>query len=303
GRQGPRGVRGGRRRRGRLACQLQLARADGDRGPRRGGRARGCGAEGGGRQARAAPAGERPLPLRPDGAGEGAPRRGPRGRQRRGAGRAGGEQRRGRAQLRRRARGAAPARAGERAGALGGERGDALAAGRRPRAGARAGQGPGRAHQAHLAADHVVQRRGRSVAGQGARGGGLNMDFKDKVVFVTGGSRGIGRAIVQAFAARGARVVFSYAGNEAAAAETVELVKTAGGEATSLRFDVSDTAACSEAIDGIVESHGRLDVLVNNAGVSVDGLIMRFKDEDFDRVLGTNLKGAWALCRAVSRPM
>jgi len=108
---------------------------------------------------------------------------------------------------------------------------------------------------------------------------------------------------VLAFAREGATVVFSYAGNEAAAAETAEAVRAAGGRAEAVRFDVADTAACSEAVEKVVKAHGRLDVLVNNAGISVDGLIMRFKDEDYDRVLDTNLKGAWALCRAVSRPM
>ena len=129
------------------------------------------------------------------------------------------------------------------------------------------------------------------------------MSFADKVVLVTGGSRGIGRAVVLAFAKAGATVVFSYAGNAAAAQETLDAVQAAGGKAEATRFDVADTAACAAAVDAVIKAHGRLDVLVNNAGISVDGLIMRFKDEDYDRVLDTNLKGAWALCRAVSRPM
>ncbi|HLT31992.1 MAG TPA: 3-oxoacyl-[acyl-carrier-protein] reductase [Myxococcaceae bacterium] len=128
-------------------------------------------------------------------------------------------------------------------------------------------------------------------------------DFKDKVVLVTGGSRGIGRACVLAFAKRGAQVVFSYAGNEQAANETVAQARELGAEVQAIRFDVADPEACASAVDGILKSHGRLDVLVNNAGISIDGLVMRFKDADFDRVIDTNLKGAWALCRAVSRPM
>lgn len=128
--------------------------------------------------------------------------------------------------------------------------------------------------------------------------------FKDKVVLVTGGSRGIGRACAVAFAKAGAStVVISYAGNEAAAQETVALLQAEGAKAEAIRFDVADSAACASAVDGIVKGHGRLDVLVNNAGVAVDGLVMRVKDEDWDKQLDTNLKGAFSLIRAVSRPM
>jgi 3-oxoacyl-[acyl-carrier protein] reductase len=126
----------------------------------------------------------------------------------------------------------------------------------------------------------------------------------DKVVLVTGGSRGIGRACVLGLARAGAQVVFSYAGNEAAANETLEQVKALGNKpAQAHRFDVADTKACADVIDAVVKAHGRLDVLVNNAGVAVDGLVMRVKDEDWDRQLDTNLKGAFALIRAASRPM
>jgi 3-oxoacyl-[acyl-carrier protein] reductase len=128
--------------------------------------------------------------------------------------------------------------------------------------------------------------------------------FKDKVVLVTGGSRGIGRACAVAFAKAGAStVVISYAGNEAAAQESLGLIQAAGAKAEALKFDVSDTAACASNIEQIVKTHGRLDVLVNNAGVAVDGLVMRVKDEDWDKQLDTNLKGAFALIRAASRPM
>jgi 3-oxoacyl-[acyl-carrier protein] reductase len=128
--------------------------------------------------------------------------------------------------------------------------------------------------------------------------------LKEKVVLVTGGSRGIGRACAVAFARAGAAVVvISYAGNEAAAQEAVGLIQAAGARAEALKFDVADTAACASAVDQVVKTHGRLDVLVNNAGVAVDGLVMRLKDEDWDRQLDTNLKGAFALIRAASRPM
>ncbi|HEX8433728.1 3-oxoacyl-[acyl-carrier-protein] reductase [Archangium sp.] len=127
--------------------------------------------------------------------------------------------------------------------------------------------------------------------------------FKDKVVLVTGGSRGIGRSIAVAFARQGATVVISYAGNEAAAQETLGLIQSAGGKGEAVRFDVSDSTACAGAVDNVVKTHGRLDVLVNNAGVAVDGLVMRVKDEDWDKQLDTNLKGAFSLIRAASRPM
>jgi 3-oxoacyl-[acyl-carrier protein] reductase len=126
------------------------------------------------------------------------------------------------------------------------------------------------------------------------------VNFSGKVVMVTGGSRGIGRACVMAFAKANATVVLTYAGNDAAAEEAVRL---AGPLTRAVKFDVADTSACGRAIEDVVSRHGRLDVLVNNAGVAVDGLAMRVKDEDWDRQLDTNLKGAFALCRAAARPM
>jgi len=129
-------------------------------------------------------------------------------------------------------------------------------------------------------------------------------DFANKVALVTGGSRGIGRAIALELGKRGASVVISYAGNEAAAVETVKLLTDAGcPKAKAVRFDVADSEACSTAIDDVITEFGRLDVLVNNAGVAIDGLLMRYKDADWDKTLDTNLKGAFSLMRAVSRPM
>lgn len=128
-------------------------------------------------------------------------------------------------------------------------------------------------------------------------------DFANRVALVTGGSRGIGRAIAQTLAKRGATVVISYAGNEAAATETVKSIVDAGGKAKAIRFDVADSEACSNAVDEVMKEFSRLDILVNNAGVAIDGLLMRFKDEDWDKTLDTNLKGAFSLMRAVSRPM
>jgi 3-oxoacyl-[acyl-carrier protein] reductase len=126
------------------------------------------------------------------------------------------------------------------------------------------------------------------------------MTFSGKVVLVTGGSRGIGRACAVAFGQAGATVVLTYAGNDAAAEEAVRL---AGERSRAVKFDVADTAACTGCVEDVVQKHGRLDVLVNNAGVAVDGLLIRVKDEEWDRQLDTNLKGAFALSRAAARPM
>ena len=128
-------------------------------------------------------------------------------------------------------------------------------------------------------------------------------DLTSKVALVTGGSRGIGRAVAQELARRGATVVISFQGNEAAATETVKLIADAGGKASAVKFDVANSEECSAAVDKIIKEFGRLDILVNNAGVAIDGLIMRFKDDDWDKTLDTNLKGAFSLIRAVSRPM
>jgi 3-oxoacyl-[acyl-carrier protein] reductase len=125
-------------------------------------------------------------------------------------------------------------------------------------------------------------------------------DFSGKVVVVTGGSRGIGRACAVGFAKAGATVVLTYAGNDASAEEAVRL---AGGPTRAVKFDVADTAACARAMEDIISRHNRVDVLVNNAGVAIDGLAMRVKDEDWDRQLNTNLRGAFALARAAARPM
>jgi 3-oxoacyl-[acyl-carrier protein] reductase len=129
-------------------------------------------------------------------------------------------------------------------------------------------------------------------------------DFKGKVALVTGASRGIGRAIAVALARGGASVALNYAGNEAAAQEALKLVEAAGAPKARLyRFDVADPAACAQAVDQVVAEFGALSVLVNNAGIAVDQLLMRLKDEDWQRQLDVNLTGAFNLTRAVTRPM
>jgi 3-oxoacyl-[acyl-carrier protein] reductase len=129
-------------------------------------------------------------------------------------------------------------------------------------------------------------------------------DFKGKTVLVTGASRGIGRAIAIAFARGGANVALNYAGNEAAANEALALVQQAGAAKAKLwRFDVADPAACSAAVEQIVAELGGLHVLVNNAGIALDNLVMRLKDEDWSRQLAVNLTGTFNLIRAATRPM
>jgi 3-oxoacyl-[acyl-carrier protein] reductase len=128
-------------------------------------------------------------------------------------------------------------------------------------------------------------------------------DLNGKVAFVTGGSRGIGRATAEVLAELGAHVVLTYVGGEAQAREAVEGIVAAGGKAEAVRVDVSDTAAAEQAIAEAAKRLGRLDALVANAGISIDGLLLRIKDEDFDRVLNVNLRGAVACARAAIKVM
>lgn len=128
-------------------------------------------------------------------------------------------------------------------------------------------------------------------------------DLSGKVAFVTGGSRGIGRACAVALAERGCRVVISYVGGEAAAAETVALIEAAGGQAEAIKFDVANMEATEQAIADTAKRLGRLDIMVANAGISIDGLLIRMKEADLDRTLAVNVKGALACAKAAIKPM
>lgn len=125
-------------------------------------------------------------------------------------------------------------------------------------------------------------------------------EFENQVVVVTGGSRGIGRAIVERFAAQGARVFFTYQRNEEAAAQVVAACQ---GRAEAIACSQSDGAAIDKAVDQIREKAGKIDVLVNNAGITCDTFLMLMPAEDWDRVIDTNLNGAYRWCKAISRAM
>jgi 3-oxoacyl-[acyl-carrier protein] reductase len=129
------------------------------------------------------------------------------------------------------------------------------------------------------------------------------VSLEGQIGLVTGGSRGIGRAIVMALAQRGAHVIINYRGNQAAATETLDDLIRRGGRGELSRFDVAKESEIEEAIKKIVDQHKKLDILVNNAGVTSDNLLIRIKPEDWDQVVGTNLKGTVLCTKAVSRVM
>ena len=129
------------------------------------------------------------------------------------------------------------------------------------------------------------------------------MSLQGKCALVTGGSRGIGRAVCLELARQGARVAVNYAGNAAAAEETVKACEALGAEAFAIQADVADAAASEAMVKEVLARFGRLDILVNNAGVTRDGLMPMMKEADWDAVLDTNLKGAFHCMKAVYRPM
>ena len=129
------------------------------------------------------------------------------------------------------------------------------------------------------------------------------MSLQGKCALVTGGSRGIGRAVCLELARQGARVAVNYAGNAAAAQETVEACRALGAEAFAIQADVAGAAESEAMVKEVLARFGRLDILVNNAGVTRDGLMLTMKEADWDAVLDTNLKGAFHCMKAVYRPM
>ena len=127
--------------------------------------------------------------------------------------------------------------------------------------------------------------------------------LKDRIAIVTGGSRGIGRAIALELATRGAAVVVNYKGNTAAAEEVVNQIKANNGEAMAFQADVGDEEQANALIKAAVDTYGKLDILVNNAGTTRDNVIMMMKAEDFDSVINTNLRSTWLCSKAAVRTM
>lgn len=124
-----------------------------------------------------------------------------------------------------------------------------------------------------------------------------------RIALVTGGSRGIGRACCEALAAQGATVVVNYVKGEQAARDVVDAIAAKGGKADIAGFDVAESSAVSVGIDEIVKRHGKIDILIANAGVAIDGLLLRLKDEDLDKLWAINVRGGLACARSAGKSM
>ncbi len=129
------------------------------------------------------------------------------------------------------------------------------------------------------------------------------MNALTPTALVTGGSRGIGKAVAHALARKGLQVYLTYVSKPEEARSVADAIAAEGGRATAFKLDVSDTAAVAEFFQNSIRDKVELTVLVNNAGITRDGLLLRMKDEDFDRVLGVNLRGAFACLREAAKIM
>ena len=129
------------------------------------------------------------------------------------------------------------------------------------------------------------------------------MNLTDKVMLVTGGSRGIGRAISIAAASRGATVVINYNRNQAQAEEVCELIKAQGGTASIYKADVSDMQQVKEMMTFILDTYGKLDIVVNNAGIAYDRLVFQMEPEDWQKVMNVNFGGVFNCSKAALEPM
>ncbi len=129
------------------------------------------------------------------------------------------------------------------------------------------------------------------------------MDLGGKVAVVTGASRGIGRAVAETLAGLGANVVVNYVGNAEAAEETAALVRGLGVQALVIQADVADQEQVNNMMQQVLQEFGRIDILVNNAGITRDNLLPRMREQDWDAVMNTNLKGAYHCAKAALRPM
>jgi len=129
------------------------------------------------------------------------------------------------------------------------------------------------------------------------------MSLEGRVALVTGGSRGIGRAVVEALAADGARVAFVYNSNSSAADEVVETVTAAGGVCKAIQADVRSKRSAEQIVADVVETWNSIDILVNNAGIIRDGLLAMMDESDWEEVIATNLNSVFNFCQAVTRQM
>lgn len=127
--------------------------------------------------------------------------------------------------------------------------------------------------------------------------------LQDQVALVTGASRGIGRSIAIELASKGAKVAVNYAGSEDRAEAVVQEIRESGGIAIKIQADVANEDDVKRMIKTVVDEFGRLDILVNNAGITKDNLLMRMKEEEFDSVINTNLKGVFLCTKGVTRQM
>jgi 3-oxoacyl-[acyl-carrier protein] reductase len=128
-------------------------------------------------------------------------------------------------------------------------------------------------------------------------------DLQGKIALVTGGGRGIGKAIVQSLCSAGAKTAFTFKSSSAAADELVAELKKAGHEARAIQSDAAATDEAARVVETIVKEWGRLDILVNNAGITRDGLLMRMSEDDWDQVIANNLKSVYNFTKAACRPM
>jgi 3-oxoacyl-[acyl-carrier protein] reductase len=131
----------------------------------------------------------------------------------------------------------------------------------------------------------------------------MSATLQGQVALVTGASRGIGRAIAERLAREGAFVSLNYLQRQGAAEETLASIRASGGQAELCRFDIANGTEVAAAVQDIVERHGKLDILVNNAGLALDNLLLRLKEEEWERVMNVNLKGVFLCTKAAARFM
>lgn len=131
----------------------------------------------------------------------------------------------------------------------------------------------------------------------------MKIELNNKIALVTGASRGIGKQVAKDLASYGATVIANYPHPKDSAEQTVEEITKAGGKAAMIEFDVSNYDAVQESVGSVIDEYGTVDILINNAGITKDGLFLRMKEEDWDKVFAVNLKGVFNCTKAVIRTM